>query len=197
MTITLIWALALLLNNRSSLNKAQEELDKHVGRDRQVNESDLNNLVYLQAIFKETLRLYPPGPLAVPHEALEDCTVGGYHVPKGTRLLINLSKLHRDPNIWSDPNDFKPERFLTTHKHFDVRGQNFEYLPFGSGRRMCPGVSFALQVIQLTLAALLHGFEIQTPTNDAVDMSERYGLTNIKATPLDILLTPRLPTNLY
>ncbi|KAF3446248.1 hypothetical protein FNV43_RR11427 [Rhamnella rubrinervis] len=195
--ITLTWCLALLLNNRSRLKKAQEELDKQVGRDRQVNESDLNNLVYLQAIVKEALRLYPPGPLSAPHESIEDCTVGGYHLRKGTRLLVNLSKLHRDPNIWSDPNDFKPERFLTTHKHVEVRGQNFEYLPFGSGRRMCPGVSLALQVIQLTLAALLRGFEIQTASNGTVDMSEKYGLTNMKATPLDVLLTPRLPTNLY
>ncbi|XP_060672973.1 cytochrome P450 CYP82D47-like [Ziziphus jujuba] len=196
-TVTLTWALALLLNNRGALKKAQQELDEHVGRDRQVKESDLNKLVYLQAILKETLRLYPAAPLSVPHESMEDCTVGGYHVPKGIRLLVNLSKIHRDPKIWSDPNEFRPERFLTTHKAVDVRGQNFELIPFGSGRRMCPGVSLALQFMQLTLAALLHGFDMATPSNEAVDMSEKFGLTNMKASPLDVLLTPRLPANLY
>ncbi|XP_015884699.3 cytochrome P450 CYP82D47 [Ziziphus jujuba] len=196
-TVTLTWSLALLLNNRGALKKAQQELDEHVGRDRQVKESDLNKLVYLQAILKETLRLYPAGPLSIPHESMEDCTVGGYHVPKGIRLLVNLSKIHRDPKIWSDPNEFRPERFLTTHKAVDVRGQNFELIPFGSGRRMCPGVSLALQFMQLTLAALLHGFDMATPSNEAVDMSEKFGLTNMKASPLDVLLTPRLPANLY
>ncbi|XP_015884712.3 cytochrome P450 CYP82D47 [Ziziphus jujuba] len=197
MMVTLTWALALLLNNRGALKKAQQELDEHVGRDRQVKESDLNKLVYLQAILKETLRLYPAAPLLLPHESMEDCTVGGYHVPKGTCLLVNLSKIHRDPKIWSDPNEFRPERFLTTHKAVDVRGQNFELIPFGSGRRMCPGVSLALQFMQLTLAALLHGFDVATLSNEAVDMSEKFGLTNMKASPLDVLLTPRLPANLY
>ncbi|XP_043704010.1 xanthotoxin 5-hydroxylase CYP82C4-like [Telopea speciosissima] len=110
--VTLTWALSLLLNNRQVLKRAQEELDVHVGRDRHVEESDVKNLVYLQAIIKETLRLYPPLPLSVPHEALEDCQVGGYVVPKGTRVLVNMWKLHRDPQVWgSDPHEFKPERF--------------------------------------------------------------------------------------
>ncbi|KAL4649815.1 hypothetical protein ACB092_01G042100 [Castanea dentata] len=191
-TITLTWALSLLLNNPETLTKAQEELDIHIGRERQVKESDMKNLVYLQAILKETMRLYPAAPLLVPHESMEDCTLVGYHVPAGTRLIINLPKLHRDPNVWVDPNEFRPERFLTTHKDVDVRGQNFELMPFGSGRRMCPGISFALQVTQLTLATLLHAFEISSPSNEPVDMTEKGGLTNPKATPLEVYLTPRL-----
>ena len=197
-TVTMTWALALLLNNRKALKKAQQELDQHVGRYRLVNESDLNNLVYIQAILKETLRLYPAGPLSVPHESTEDCTVSGYHVPAGTRLLVNLSKLHRDPRVWCEPDKFRPERFLSGDgKSIDVRGQSFELLPFGSGRRMCPGVSFALQVTELVLASLIQGFDITTPSNEPVDMSESVGLTNLKASPLDVLLTPRLPPEAY
>uniref|UniRef100_A0A2N9FQK8 Cytochrome P450 n=1 Tax=Fagus sylvatica TaxID=28930 RepID=A0A2N9FQK8_FAGSY len=196
-TVTMTWALSLLLNNREALKKAQEELDIHISRERQVKESDMKNLVYLQAILKETMRLYPAAPLLVPHESMEECTLVGYHVPTGTRLLVNLPKLHRDPYVWVDPTEFRPERFLTTHKGVDVRGQHFELIPFGSGRRMCPGISFALQVTQLTLATLLHAFEIANPSDEPVDMTEKVGLTNMKATPLEVILTPRLPSQVY
>ncbi|KAK6256672.1 hypothetical protein QUC31_000131 [Theobroma cacao] len=195
--VTLTWALSLLLNNRNALKKAQEELDIHVGRDKLVEESDIKKLVYLQAIIKETLRLYPAAPLSVPHESMEDCVVSGYHIPAGTRLLINLYKIHRDPHAWSDPCEFQPERFLTTYKDFDVRGQNFELIPFGSGRRMCPGVSLALQVLELTLANLLQGFELGTPLDEPVDMGEAIGITNLKVSPLEVLITPRLPAVCY
>ncbi|XP_059445282.1 cytochrome P450 CYP82D47-like [Corylus avellana] len=196
-TVTLTWALSLLLNNREALKKAKEELDVQIGRERQVKESDMKNLVYLQAILKETMRLYPAGPLSVPHESMEDCTLASYHIPAGTRLLVNISKIHRDPQVWSDPNEFRPERFLTTHMGVDVRGQYFEFIPFGTGRRMCPGISFALQVMQLTLATLLHSFEIANPSDEAVDMTETVGLTNLKATPLQVHLTPCLPAQIY
>lgn len=195
---TLTWAISLLLNNRHVLKKAQEELELHVGMDRQVDESDIRNLVYLQAIIKETLRLYPAGPLLGPREALEDCTIAGYRVPAGTRLVVNVWKIQRDPTVWTDPSAFRPERFLAANVSVDVRGQHFELIPFGSGRRSCPGVSFALQVLNLTLARLLHGFDLATPILDeAIDMTESPGLTIPKATPLEILLTPRLPAKLY
>ncbi|KAL5704970.1 hypothetical protein ACHQM5_023325 [Ranunculus cassubicifolius] len=196
-TVTLTWALSLLLNNRHSLKKAQEEIDKKIGKDRLVEESDIEKLLYLQAIIKETMRLYPAAPLAAQHEAREDCRVAGYHVPAGTRLIPNLSKIQRDPRIWPDPNEFQPERFLTRQANMDVRGQHFELIPFGSGRRSCPGISFALQVVHLVLARLLQGFDFETPTDAPVDMTETAGLTNIKATPLEVLITPRLRQNLY
>ncbi|XP_050387386.1 cytochrome P450 CYP82D47-like [Argentina anserina] len=195
--VTLIWALSLLLNNPGVLKKAQLELDNHVGKERQVNESDMKNLIYLQAIIKETLRLYPAAPLSVPHEAREDCTIGNYRVSAGTRIIFNISKIQREPNVWLDPCLFQPERFLTTHKNIDVRGQNFELIPFGSGRRICPGISLALQVAQLTLAHLLHDFDITATSDEPVDMGESAGLTNLKATPLEVLLTPRLHPKLY
>ncbi|XP_054818090.1 cytochrome P450 CYP82D47-like [Prosopis cineraria] len=196
-TATLTWAVSLLLNNRQVLKKAVHELDTQVGRQRLVVESDLKNLPYLQSILKETMRLYPAAPLSVPHESLEDCTVAGYHVPSGTRLLTNLSKLLRDPRVYEDPLEFWPERFLTTHEGLDLRGQHFELIPFGAGRRICPGISFSLLMMQLTLANLLHGFDIATPDNQPVDMREQVGLTSMKASPLHVLITPRLSHNLY
>ena len=196
-SITLTWALSLLLNNRHALKKAQAELEIHVGKHRQVDGSDIKNLVYLQAIVKETLRLYPPGPLSVPHEAMEDCTVAGFHIQAGTRLLVNLWKLHRDPRVWLDPLEFQPERFLTNHAGLDVRGKNYEFLPFGSGRRVCPGISFALEMTHLALARLLHGFELGVVADSPVDMTEGPGLSAPKATPLEVTIVPRLPFELY
>jgi cytochrome P450 len=195
--VTLTWTLSLLLNNSHVLQKAYDELDIHISKDRHVDESDITNLVYLQAIVKETLRLYPPGPV-IPRAAMEDCTLSaGYHIPADTRLMVNVWKIHRDEHLWPNPHKFQPERFLTSHKDIDVRGQNFELIPFGSGRRSCPGISLALQVVHLTLASLLHSFEIAKPSNEDVDMTESTGLTNLKATPLDVLLTPRLNSELY
>ncbi|GMJ02645.1 cytochrome P450, family 82, subfamily C, polypeptide 4 [Hibiscus trionum] len=195
--VTLTWALSLLLNNRDELRKLQQELDIHVGKDKLVEEADIKNLVYLKAIIKETLRLYPAGPLGVPHESMEDCTVSGYHVPAGTRLFVNISKIQRNPRVWSDPCEFQPQRFLTTYKDIDLKGKNFELIPFSSGRRMCPGVSLAVQVLELVLASVVQGFELKTPLDEAVDMSESIGMTNLKATPLQVLITPRLPSSCY
>ncbi|PPD98272.1 hypothetical protein GOBAR_DD04699 [Gossypium barbadense] len=179
------WASSLLLNNRDALNKVQQELDIHVGNNRLlVKESDIKNLMYLQSVINETLRLYPAALLSVMHESIEDCTVNGYHI-------------HHDPFIWENPFEFRPERFMTTHKNIDVRGHNFELIPFGSGRRMCHGVSFALQIMQLTLANLLHWFEFETPLNEAVDMREAARMTSPKATPLEVHITPPLPTFVY
>ncbi|KAB2076084.1 hypothetical protein ES319_A06G016300v1 [Gossypium barbadense] len=197
-SVTLTWALSLLLNNRDTLSRFQQELDVKVGKGRLiVTESDTKNLVYLQSIIKETLRLYPTGPLSIIHEAIEDCTVNGYHVSAGTWLIMNLHKIHRDPLIWANPSKFQPERFMTTHKDVDVRGQNFELIPFGSGRRMCPGLSFALQNLSLILANVLHWFEFETSLDEAVDMREAPGLTSSKVTPLEVYVTPRLHAFVY
>lgn len=196
-SVTLTWALSLLLNHTEVLKRVQKEIDIHVGTTRWVEESDIKNLVYFQAIVKETLRLYPPGPLLVPRESLEDCYVGGYLVPRGTQLLVNAWKLHRDPRIWENPCEFRPERFLTSHGSIDVRGQQFEYVPFGSGRRLCPGISSGLQMLHLTLSRLLQGFSFSTAMNAQVDMSEGLGLTLPKATPLEVVLAPRLEHKMY
>ena len=190
--VSLTWALSLVLNNHDTLKKAQQELDIQVGKERLVNEQDIGKLVYLQAIVKETLRLYPPGPLGGLRQFTEDCTLGGYHVSKGTRLIMNLSKIQKDPRIWSNPTEFQPERFLTTHKDVDPRGKHFEFIPFGASQRVCPGITFGLQILHLTLASFLHAFEFSTPSNEQVDMQESLGLTNMKSTPLEVLISPRL-----
>lgn len=196
-TVTITWALSLLLNNREALKKVQDELDEEVGKERLVSESDITKLVYLQGVVKETLRLYPAGTLSGAREFTEDCTLGGCHIPAGTRLILNLWKLHRDPRVWSEPLEFRPERFLSSHMDVDVKGQHFELIPFGGGRRACPGISFALQMTHLAIAALLQAFDVTTPSNAAVDMTATFGLTNIKTTPLEVLLKPRLSPSLY
>ncbi|KAF7845595.1 cytochrome P450 82G1-like [Senna tora] len=196
-SVTLTWALSLLLNHPNALKKAQEELDTQIGTHTWVQESDIKELHYLQAIIKETLRLYPPAPLTGIREAMQDCSLAGYHVPKGTRLLVNIWKIQRDPQIWSNPNEFQPERFLKDpHQHLEFKsGMNFEYIPFSFGRRSCPGMNFGLQVINLTLARLLQGFDMSV--TEPVDMSEGLGLSLPKLNPLHLMLKPRLPLELY
>lgn len=118
----MVWVISLLLNNQEALRRVQLELDEQVGRQRQVKESDIKKLVYLQAVVKETLRLYPPGPIAIPHESMKDCKVAGYHIPARTRLIVNIQKLQRDPLVWDNPCEFRPERFLTKVKRILMLG---------------------------------------------------------------------------
>ncbi|XP_047318520.1 cytochrome P450 CYP82D47-like [Impatiens glandulifera] len=191
------WTICLLMNHPHVLRKVEEELDIFVGKGRLVEESDIPKLVYLQAVLKESLRLYPPAPLGGPREVTQDCIVGGYHVAAGTRLFFNLWKLQRDPKIWSEPLEFRPERFMTTHKNLDVRGQNFEFIPFGSGRRVCPGINFGMQMGHLVLASLLQSFQLSKPNNEPTDMTVTEGMTMSKATPLEIIVTPKLSNKLY
>ncbi|MQL76036.1 hypothetical protein Taro_008426 [Colocasia esculenta] len=198
--VTMTWALALLLNHRPVLDKVRRELDLHVGTARNVEEKDVPGLVYLQAVVKEAMCLYPVGPLSAPHESTADCRVGGYHIPVGTRLLTNLWKLHRDPQVWwPDPEEFRPERFLTSGEAagVDVRGRHFGCLPFGSGRLMCPAVNLALPLMQLILARLVHGFELGMSRDAPVDMGEGLGLALTKTAPLEVLIAPRLSPHLY
>lgn len=180
-----------------ALRKIQEELDIHVGNKRLVDESDISKLVYLQAVVKETLRLYPAGPLSGIREFSQDCTLRGYHVAAGTRLITNLWKIQTDPRVWAEPLEFKPERFLGSQKQVDVKGQNFELGPFGYGRRACPGLGFGVQMTQLVLASFIHSFEIGTPFDEPVDMAANFGLTIHRANPLQLLIKPRLLANAY
>ncbi|KAE8673088.1 Cytochrome P450 82C4 [Hibiscus syriacus] len=172
-------------------------LDRQVGTERWVEESDIKNLKYLQAIVKETLRLYPPGHITRIREATQDCHLAGYDVPKGTCLIVNLWKLHRDPRVWENADLFQPERFMTTESHLDVRGQNLESMPFSSSRRSCPAITFGLQVVHLTVAKLIQGFEIRTIDGMAVDMEEGLGFALPKLNPLEVVLSPRLRSELY
>ncbi|CAJ1953213.1 unnamed protein product [Sphenostylis stenocarpa] len=194
---TNIWTLSLLLNNPLALAKVKEEIDTHIGKERLVTESDITKLVYLHAVVKESLRLYPPTPLSGPREFREDCMFGEYHVKKGTRLITNLWKIQTDPSIWPEPLEFKPERFLTTHKDVDVKGKHFELIPFGSGRRICPGISFALRTSHLTLANFLHCFDVSKTSSEPLDMTSVVELTNVKVAPIEVFIKPRLSHSLY
>ncbi|XP_068667806.1 xanthotoxin 5-hydroxylase CYP82C4-like [Aristolochia californica] len=196
--ITLTWVLALLVKNRRVLEKAHAELDLQVGRDRLVEASDISKLVYLQSIIKETFQLYPPGPLLAPHRAMEDCQVGGFHVPAGTSVMINAWKIHRDPRVFLNPLEFRPERFLEENMDMDVMGQQFMLIPFGFGRRGCPGANMALRIVHMALARVLQAFDWTLPSGcSQVDMNEGTGIALGRENPLELLITPRLSPEFY
>lgn len=193
------WAMALLLQRPDALKRAQDELDIVVGRDRVLEESDLPNLKYLEAIVKETLRLYPAGPLLLPRVAAESCTVGGYYVPAGTRLMVNAWVIHRDPAMWESPNEFEPERFMDySASSLDVDGRDFRYIPFGYGRRSCPGMSLAMVMVPLIVGRLLQSFHWSIPEIvGRLSMEEAPSIALSKAVPLQSAIKPRLPRHLY
>lgn len=184
---TMEWAMSLLLNNPKVLKKAQAEIDNLVGHDRLIDETDLAKLPYLHCIINETMRMYPAGPLLVPHESSEDCLVGGFHVPRGTILLVNMWAIQNDPKIWEEPTSFKPERF----EGFEGVRDGFKLMPFGSGRRGCPGEGLAMRIVGLALGSLIQCFEWERIGKEMVDMSEGAGLTMPKAQPLQANCRPR------
>ncbi|CAI0431267.1 unnamed protein product [Linum tenue] len=196
-SVTLTWMLSNLLNNRRAMAALKQEIDEKVGKDRIVEDSDLENLTYLHAVIRETLRMNPAGPISVPRVASEDITIRGYHVPKGTRFFANFWKLHRNPEMFPEPDEFRPERFHEKEVKVDIYGRDFEYLPFGTGRRSCPGMNFGMQVVQLTAARLIQAFDFGTPFDLPVDMTEADSTTLAKAKPLEVVLTPRLSPELY
>ncbi|XP_048142070.1 cytochrome P450 93A3-like [Rhodamnia argentea] len=189
--ITTEWALAELINHPEVLEKARREIDTVVGNARLVQEADIPELPYLQAIVKETLRLHPTGPLIL-RESSKACTVAGYEIPAKTRLFVNVWAIGRDPKHWEEPLEFRPERFLRDNNEaqMDVRGQHFQMLPFGSGRRGCPGTSLALQVVQTSLACMVQCFEWRV--TGKVDMEEGPGITLPRARPLVCVPVARL-----
>ncbi|KAL8477003.1 hypothetical protein ACS0TY_029343 [Phlomoides rotata] len=179
--VTIEWGMSALLNHPEKLEKAREELNNIVGNNRVVNESDIHKLPYLQNIISETMRLFPAAPLLVPHEASADLKVAGYDIPRGTILLVNAWAIHRDPTVWEDPTTFKPERF---------EGGEFgpsKFLPFGMGRRSCPGIGLAQRVVSLTIASLIQCFDWQRIDDGLVDMGEgKTGISIHKNIPLVI-----------
>ncbi|GAY62133.1 hypothetical protein CUMW_215410 [Citrus unshiu] len=178
--------------------QATDELDRVIGRNKWVEEKDIVNLPYIQAIVKEVMRLHPPLTLLAPHKARENCKVAGYNILKNSRVIVNVWAIGRDPTLWEKPNEFCPERFVG--KEIDVVGHNFELLPFGSGRRMCVGYALGLKIVQSTLANLLHGFEWKLPGDmkkEDLDMEERFGGRTSRKNPLLVVPKPRLPLDLY
>ncbi|WOL13152.1 geraniol 8-hydroxylase-like [Canna indica] len=188
------WALAEMIQKPNILRKAQAEVDEVVGKDTIIEESHATKLPYLAMIIKEVLRLHPALPLMVPHCPNSTCVVGGYAVPKDSRVFVNVWAIHRDPEIWEDPLEFRPERFTGGDGgKWDFNGNDFNYIPFGSGRRICAGIAMAERMMMYMLASLLHSFEWQLPEGVVkLDMEERFGIVMKKAQPLVAVPTPRL-----
>ncbi|KAK4390506.1 cytochrome [Sesamum angolense] len=184
MSISMEWAMSLLLNHPEAIEKIKAEIDANVPADRLLDEEDLPKLSYLQNVITETLRLYPPVPFLIPHVASEDCTVGGYNISKGTMLLVNLWAIHRDPRLWDEPTKFMPERHETTN------GEGF-MLPFGAGRRKCPGGGIASRVLGLTLGTMIQLFEWDRVSDELVDMTEGTGFSIPKVKALEAICKPR------
>ncbi|XP_042507198.1 cytochrome P450 81Q32-like [Macadamia integrifolia] len=187
---TMEWALSLLLNNPKALKKAQAEIDAKVGQGRLLDESDLANLPYLLCIINETLRMYPAAPLLVPHESSKECIVEGFTVPRDTMLLVNMWAIQNDPKSWVEPTKFWPERMEGVGGGKD----GFKWMPFGSGRRGCPGEGLAMRVVGLALGSLIQCFDWERVGEEMVDMEEGTGLTLPKAKPLEARCRPRLST---
>lgn len=186
--VTLEWALSQLLNNPQVLKKAKAEIDCLIGQERLVNEADIPSLNYLRGIISETLRLNPAAPLLLPHCAFEDCKIEGYDVPRDTIILINAWAIHTNPNLWKDATNFEPERHANSNA---IQGDSCKLIPFGLGRRACPGVGVAQRVVGLTLASLIQCFEWERASGSLVDMREGKGLTMPKAQPLVAKCKPR------
>ncbi|XP_068657097.1 cytochrome P450 81Q32-like [Aristolochia californica] len=186
---TLEWGLALLINNPNIMKKARDEIDFHVGHDRMIQESDLPKLSLLNDIINETLRMYPPAPLAIPHEAAEDCTIGGFKVRRGTMVMVNILAIQTDPKLWEDPWSFKPERFKADA---EAKGR-LKWLVFGHGRRSCPGAAMALREMTTILGALIHCFEWESVGDKKMDMNVNAGFFMPRANPLVAVCEPRKP----
>ncbi|KAE8782000.1 cytochrome P450 [Hordeum vulgare] len=174
----LSWAMSELMHNPDTMARAQQEVREVLGADRVViTNSDLSELHYMRMVINEVLRLHPPGPL-VHRMARDDCTLMGYDIPKGTNVFINVFAISQDDKHWDNPKEFRPERFENSNVNY--KGTYFEFIPFGTGRRQCPGIHFSSSVTEMVLANFLYHFEWMLPDGDKLssfDMSEKFGLT--------------------
>lgn len=175
-----------MLHNPETLKKAQSEIDARVGHSRLITEADVAELPYLRHIILETMRLHPPVSILMPHRSSAECAVGGFRVPAGTVLLVNIWEIHHSPEIWDDPEQFRPERFegIEGKRELGIR-----YLPFGLGRRACPGENLALSNIGIALGALIQCFDWEKVGE--IDMMEGAGTTTPKVQPLTAKCSPR------
>ncbi|KAI3713338.1 hypothetical protein L1987_71915 [Smallanthus sonchifolius] len=187
---TVEFALAEMMNKPDMLKQAQQELEAVVGKGNIVEESHINKLPYLHAIMKETLRLHPTLPLMVPHCPSESCVIGGYTVPKGARVFVNVWAIHRDPEIWENPLEFRPERFLDGK--WDFTGNDFSYFPFGSGRRICAGTAMGERMFMFLLGSIIHSFDWELGKGEKHDLAEKFGIVLKKKEALMAIPTPRL-----
>ncbi|XP_026407352.1 cytochrome P450 71A1-like [Papaver somniferum] len=174
---TIEWAMAELIKNSKVMQKAQDEVRRIVGNKCKVDEDDINRMYYLKCIVNESLRLHPPVVFLL-RESSKSTRIAGYDIPSRTKVYINVWEIQRDARLWEDPDEFHPERFI--NNPIDMKGQEFELIPFGSGRRGCPGITFGIAVVEYSLANFLYYFNWELPTGDEredLDMTETFGIT--------------------
>ncbi|XP_076953918.1 putative (S)-N-methylcoclaurine 3'-hydroxylase isozyme 2 [Bidens hawaiensis] len=191
MVTTIEWALAELIKNQDIMHKVYKELKREHNRD-SIMKSDLSKLAYFNACIKETLRLHPVVPLLIPRRALEACEVMNYMIPQNAQVWVNVWAISHDPKIWEDPHTFKPERFLGSS--IDFTGHDYEFLPFGGGRRMCPGLPSGVKSLQTLLALLVLEYDWSLPNDEdsaKLDMAEKFGVTLSKEKPLELIFKRR------
>lgn len=181
---TVEWAFAELLQSPQIMNKLQEELKLVLGSKILVDDSDIDQLPYLQAVIKETLRIHSVVPM-LSYRADTTIEVQEYKIPEGSNIVVNLWAIHHDVHYWSDPDMFIPERFL--HKDSNLFGRNFEFIPFSSGKRICLGLPLANRMLPIILGSLVHQFVWTLPEEameNGVDMTEKFGLVLSMANPI-------------
>ncbi|XP_041029031.1 flavonoid 3'-monooxygenase CYP75B137-like [Juglans microcarpa x Juglans regia] len=187
------WVMARLLKHPEIMRKVTEELTEIVGLDNLVEESHLPKLHYLEAVIKEAFRLHPPGPFLILRTPSESSIIGGYLVPKGSSIFLNAWSIQRDPKYWDNPLEFKPERFLNNaYGRFDYSGNNLKYFPFGSGRRICAGLTLGERTLKYILASFLHSYKWKLPQGSEIEFSDVFGVTTKKKNPTIAIPTPRL-----
>ncbi|XP_045827343.1 cytochrome P450 71B9-like isoform X1 [Trifolium pratense] len=190
-TATVVWAMTVLMNNPRVMNKVQMEIRNLYENKDFINEDDIEKLPYLKSVVKETLRLFPPTPLLLPRETIQNCNIDGYEIIPKTLVYVNAWAIGRDPENWKDPEEFYPERFFMSSVDFE--GNNFELIPFGSGRRMCPGIKMGVRTVELSLANLVHSFEWKLPNgfdkDQVLDTQVKPGIIMHKK--IDLYLVPR------
>ncbi|KAK2379331.1 cytochrome P450 83B1 [Trifolium repens] len=182
---TLVWAMTALIRNPRVMEKVQEEIRNFGGEKDFLDENDIQNFPYMKAMIKETLRLYLPAPLLMARESREKCIISGYNIPTNTIVYVNGWAIHRDPNVWKNPEEFTPERFLDSSINF--LGQDFELIPFDAGRRICPGMSLGVASLEIILANLLFSFDWKLPHGlvvEDIDDEMLPGITQHKKNPL-------------
>ncbi|XP_030937818.1 cytochrome P450 71A1-like [Quercus lobata] len=194
--IALDWGMTELIMNPKVMEKAQAEVRRIVGDGRVVLEGDLPQLHYMKAVIKEIYRLHPPAPVLLPRESMEEVNINGYNIPAKTRFFVNAWAIGRDPESWENPDVFEPERFMGSRSTVDFKGQHFELIPFGAGRRSCPAITFGTASIELALAQLLHSFDWELPpgvTAKDLDMTEAFGITMHRIANLIVIAKPHFP----
>ncbi|KAH7652974.1 Premnaspirodiene oxygenase protein [Dioscorea alata] len=190
--LLLEWVMSELIKNPRVMMKANDEVRTVVGNKGKVEEDDLKRLEYLGFVINETLRLHPPVGLLVPRENAEDCIISGYDVPKKTTVMVNAWALGRDPKLWENPDIFNPERFVESPINY--KGNHMQFIPFGAGRRICPGIQLANATIMTALANILYHFNWKLPNEmpgEDIDMTEVSGFNNRKKSPLILMATPK------